>query len=120
MAETRHDEAFDVVSDAIVAALDKRRRLSTPEQSESPAGTDAELKRIVVACRFDDLEQVIEQGVVDPDLLDNPLQFDHVRTRHYRANRGERVDPGTVPQNAAFVVLARISHMQPEHEPVKL
>ena len=78
MAKAGNNEAFNVVGDAIVAALDKGKCLCRSEQCERAARADAQLKRIRVPCRLDDLQQVIEQRLGKSDGVDQFLQFENV------------------------------------------
>ena len=65
VGEHRHGQALDVVGHDIAAARDQGRRLSRAVQSQSPAGTCADVQFFAFPRCRDNIQQVTVQRVID-------------------------------------------------------
>ncbi len=81
MRQHRDGQRLDVVGDHVVAARDQRQALRRPVERQGPAGADADVQVLPLAGRVDDVEQVVGDRVVDPDLPDGPLELQDVLGR---------------------------------------
>ena len=64
VGEDRHDQALEIVGQAIVAAFEESAGLRGAMEHHGAAGADAEAQLLGLARAFDDFERVIEQAFV--------------------------------------------------------
>ena len=64
----RHGERLDVVGDHVIAPRDQRQALRGAVEGQGPSGADADVQVLALAGGVHEIEQVVGDGVVDPDL----------------------------------------------------
>ena len=72
------------------------------------------------AGRVDDVEQVIGDRVVHPDVPDRPAGAQDVVGREHRAERLDRLAGAVAREDLPLLGPDRVAHPQPDHEPVEL
>ena len=88
--EHRHDQALEIVGQAVIAAFEKRARLRGAMQHHGAARADAQAELFGLARALDDFERVVEQAVVHFHLRDGFLHGGHVGRVHQRLDSFDR------------------------------
>src|SRR5216684_1844589 len=115
MGENGDGELFEVVGQAIVAAIEVGAGLRGALEHERAAGAHAEGKLLTLARAVDDLERVIVQAGVHLDVRNGILHGQHIADIRERI---ERIIPNALAQNFLFRFVRGIAHFDAHQETV--
>src|SRR5882762_871905 len=118
--ENGNGELFEVVGEAIVAAIEISAGLRGALEHECAAGADAERELLAFAGEIDDLESVIVQTGVDFDMGNGVLHGQHIADIRDRIERIERIIANALAQNFLFRFVRGIAHFDAHQETVEL
>src|SRR2546429_169148 len=120
MRENGNGELFEVVGEAIVAAIEVGACLRGALEHERAARADAEGKLLALAREIDDLESVVVQAGIDFDVGNGVLHGQHIADIRDRIERVERIIANTLAQNFLFRFVRGIAHFDAHQKTVKL
>src|SRR5882762_1501464 len=118
--ENGNGELFEVVGEAIVAAIEVGACLRGALEHERAARADAERELLAFARAIDDLESIIVQAGVDFDVGNGVLHGQHIADIGNRIERIERVIANTFAQNFLFRFVRGIAHFDAHQKTVEL
>src|SRR5213078_654331 len=108
--ENRNGELFEVVGEAIVAAIEISAGLCAALKHECATRADTQSQLLTLARAIDDFESVVVQAGVDFDVRDGVLHGQHIADIHNRVERIERIIANTLAQNFLFGFVRGIAH----------
>src|SRR5712692_2164153 len=120
MRENGNGELFEVVGEAIVAAIEEGAGLRGALEHECAAGADAERKLLTLARAVDDLESVIVQAGVDLDVRDGVLHGENIADIRDRIEGIERIIANALAENFLFRFVRGIAHLDAHQKAVEL
>src|SRR5713101_2228099 len=120
MGENGNGELFEVVGEAIVAAIEEGAGLRGALEHECAAGADAERELLALARAVDDLEGVVVQAGVDLDVRDGVLHGKNIADFRDRIERIERIIANTLAENFLFGFVGGIAHLDAHQKAVEL
>src|SRR6266851_3880352 len=118
--ENGNGEMFEVVGEAIVAAVEKGAGLRGALEHECAARADAERKLFTLARAIDDLERVIVQAGVYFDVCNGVLHGENIADIRDRIERIERIIANALAENFLFRFVGGIAHFDAHQETVEL
>ena len=75
---------FDIVGHHVLAAVDQRRRLGRPVQTQRTARADARVQLVTTARQFHDVQHVVGDRVVHGHLANLALQLQNLAAIEHR------------------------------------
>src|SRR6266849_4354792 len=118
--ENGNGELFEVVGEAIVAAIELGASLRGALEHECAARADAQSKQLALARAVDDLESVIVQAGVDFDVRNGVLHGQNIADICDRIERIERIIANALAQNFLFRFVRGIAHFDAHQKAVEL
>ena len=103
-----------------IPALHERARLGRDPQRQAAAHADAGLEFHLGPRGGDDLEDVVQHGVLDEDLADERLHLVDVGLGHNRVERDGIIAEARTAENFQLVAGLWVAHLQPHQEAVHL
>src|ERR1700686_1879683 len=118
--ENGNGKLFEVVGEAIVAAIEVGAGLRGALEHERSAGADSQSKLLALARAVDDIESVIVQAGVDFDVGDGVLHGQHIADIRDGIERIERIIANALAQNFLFRFVRGIAHFDAHQKTVEL
>src|SRR5216684_2088322 len=118
--ENGNGELFEVVGEAIVAAIEIGASLRGALEHECAARADAQSEQLALARAVDDLESVIVQAGVDFDVRNGLLHGQNIADICDRIERIERIIANALAQNFLFRFVRGIAHFDAHQKAVEL
>src|ERR1700674_5091737 len=120
MRENGDGKLFEVVGEAIVAAIEVGAGLRGALEHERSAGADSQSKLLALARAVDDIESVIVQAGVDFDVGDGVLHGQPIADIRDGIERIERIIANALAQNFLFRFVRGIAHFDAHQKTVEL
>src|ERR1700674_2530084 len=120
MRENGDRKLFEVVGEAIVAAIEVGAGLRGALKHECAAGADAERELLAFARAIDHLESVVVQAGIDFDVGNGVLHRQHIADIRDRIERIERIIANALSQNFLFRFVRRIAHFDAHEKAIEL
>src|SRR6266852_6387535 len=120
VGENGNGELFEVVGEAIVAAIEIGASLRGALEHECAARADAQSKQLALARAVDDLESVIVQAGVDFDVRNGVLHGQNIADICDRIERIERIIANALAENFLFRFVRGIAHFDAHQKAVEL
>ena len=101
VSQDRHGQRFDVVRNDEITARDQGQALGRPVQRQGPASAHADVQVLASPGHVNDVQQVLRDGVIDPDLSHSLLKAKHILGRQHRVQRLHRLSVPMIDQQLA-------------------
>jgi hypothetical protein len=120
MRQHRNGQRLDVVGNHEIPARDQSQALCGAIEGQCAARAHADVQVLAAPRHVHDIEQVLGDRAVDPDLADAMLEPEHIVGPEHRTERLDRLAVPVAGKNPALLRADRITHPQPDHESVEL
>jgi hypothetical protein len=120
MCKNGHSKLFEIVRQAIIAAIEEGPGLCGALQHQSAARAHTESKLFGLARAIDDFEGVVVQAGVHLNVVDRFLHGEYLAQIRYRLERMERIIADAFAQDFPLGFVRRISHFDAHEKTVEL